>query len=239
MDKTRILVVEDEIIIADDICNILNQLGYEALEPAISYTEALKCMEEFNPDLVILDIQLSGNKDGIDLAWKIKEDFDIPFIFLTSNADKLTVDRAKRVAPPAYLVKPFNKDELYTAIEIALYNHAKTDRDSEGSVVIKDALFVRQNKAFIKVKFDDILFIRSEHIYIEIFTSDNQKILIRDSLNEYIKKLNDNFFRVHRSYIVNLQYIQTIEFGSVNIGGQEVPIGKNYRNELLQKVKLG
>jgi len=239
MSKIRILVVEDEIIIADNICNTLQQLGYEALEPAISYNEGLAAIEEHKPDLIILDIQLSGKKDGIDLAWTIKEDYDIPFIFLTSNADKITVDRAKRVAPPAYLVKPFNKDELYTSIEIALYNYSNSNFENDESFIIKDALFVKQNKTFTKVVFDDILFIHSDHVYLEINTVDKQQILVRDSLNEYLKKLNSTFFRVHRGYIINLKYLQTIDFASLTVGGHEIPIGKNYRNELLHKIKLG
>ena len=111
------MVVEDEIVIADNICMILEDLGYEVLEPAINYEEALETIKEDVPDLAILDIQLGGRRDGIDLAWKIKEDYSFPFIFLTSNADAATVERAKKVAPPSYLVKPFNKDDLFTSIE--------------------------------------------------------------------------------------------------------------------------
>ncbi len=239
MSKIKIAVVEDEIIIADSICNSLTELGYEALEPAINYSEALKTIEKEKPDIAILDIQLSGKKDGIDLAWKIKEDYDIPFIFLTSNADKLTVDRAKRVSPPAYLVKPFNKDELYTSIEIAIFNHGKVNKEEMNSAIIRDALFVKQDTAFQKVYFNDITFITSDHVYLEIHSVQKQSILVRDSLNEYIKKLDENFFRVHRSFIVNLNHLQSIETNSIIVAGKEIPIGKNYRNELLNKVNLG
>ena len=240
MSKIKIAVVEDEILIADSICNTLNELGYDALEPAMTYTEALKTIDKHKPDLAILDIQLSGKKDGIELAWKIKEDYDIPFIFLTSNADKLTVDRAKRVAPPAYLVKPFNKDELYTSIEIAIFNHAKSNADQHDSAIIKDAIFVKQKSVFQKVPFSDIMVIKSDHVYLEIILANGQTILVRDSLNEYIKRLNKHFFRVHRGYIVNLEHLTGIDSHSVIIGDEhEVPIGKNYREQLLQQVRLG
>ena len=238
MSKIKIAVVEDEIIIADSICNSLEDLGYEALEPAISYSEAIKLIDDNTPDLVILDIQLSGSKDGIDLAWKIKEDYNIPFIFLTSNADKLTVDRAKRVSPPAYLVKPFSKDELYTSIEIALFNHVNNNSNLNDKVLI-DSIFVKQNKMLYKVKLDEILFLQSDHVYIEIITIDNQKWLIRDSLNEYINKLNHNFLRVHRGFIVNLKHLEAINHNILIVGNHEVPIGKNYREQLLQKINLG
>jgi len=238
MSKVKIIVVEDEIIIADNICEILQGLGYDVLEPAISYTEALEAIEKNKPDLAILDIQLSGKKDGIDLAWKIKEDYDIPFIFLTSNADKLTVDRAKKVAPPAYLIKPFNKDELYTSVEIALFNYTKNDREEE-NLIIKDSIFIKQKMLFVKVKFEDILFLKSDHVYIEIYTLQKEKFLIRGSLNDYINRLNNNFTRVHRSYIINLFHLFEINQSMIKIGTKELPIGKNYRKELLSKVNVG
>ena len=162
MGKVKILVVEDEIIIADDICNILSKLGYDALDPVINYTEAIEAIEKHQPDLAILDIQLAGSKDGIDLAWKIKEDFEMPFIFLTSNADPTTVERAKKVTPPAYLVKPFKKEDLYTSIEMALYNYSSSLEVSKSAttenkdIIIKDAFFIRSNNLFHKVKFVDI-----------------------------------------------------------------------------------
>jgi DNA-binding LytR/AlgR family response regulator len=239
MSKPRILVVEDEIIIADNICDTLSILGYETLDPVISYSEAVQSIEKHHPDLVMLDIQLSGTKDGIDLAWKIREDYDIPFIFLTSNADKLTVERAKKVVPPAYLVKPFNKDDLYTSIEIAIFNYAQKNLQTNDSVIIKNALFVKQQKALIKIEFDKIIFIHSEHVYLEVITDDGRKLVIRSSLNEFIKKLNQDFFRVHRSYIINLKHLQSIEQGGLLLKGHEIPIGKNYRNELLNKIQLG
>ena len=196
MSKVKILVVEDEIIIADNICMILEDLGYEVAEPAINYEEAVETIAEFQPDLAILDIQLAGKKDGIDLAWHIKENHHFPFIFLTSNADPATVERAKKVMPPAYLVKPFNQDDLFTSLEMALHNFAhqeiKPNTASE-NVVIQDAFFVKVKDLFHKVKFTDIMYLKSEHVYVEVHTSDNKKYLIRGTLTEIVKKLPKNF----------------------------------------------
>ncbi len=244
MDKVKILVVEDEIIIADDICDILSELGYETLEPVINYSEAIEAIEKYKPDLAILDIQLAGSKDGIDLAWKIKEDYQLPYIFLTSNADPATVERAKKVTPPAYLVKPFNKDDLYTSIEMALYNYSsglefsKSTNTKNNDIIIKDAFFIKNNHLFHKVKFTDITYVKAEHVYVEIYTNSNNKHLSRGSLTEFSEKLPSNFFRTHRSYIVNLDYLDAINYLNVIINGDEVPIGKNYRDELLKRVNI-
>src|SRR4051812_22124930 len=103
MANIKVGIVEDEMIIAEGIVQALEQLGYEPTEPATSYTDALEMIEAERPDILLVDIQLSGKKDGIDLAWKIKEDYNIPFIFLTASSDPATVERAKLICPPAYL----------------------------------------------------------------------------------------------------------------------------------------
>ena len=241
MAKVKIVVVEDEIIIADNICEALIELGYNVSEPAISYTEALGTIEMFKPDLAMLDIRLSGKKDGVDLAQIINEKYNIPFIFLTSNTDAETLERAKKVAPAAYLVKPFSKEELYTSIEIAIANFENQSHktDINTGAPFKQALFIKQKQLFIKVKFEDILFISSDHVYIEIFSKDNHKFLVRGSLNDYILKLDSNFARIHRGYIINLQHISAIDQDYVKIEKHSVPIGKNYKEEFLRKINIG
>jgi two-component system, LytTR family, response regulator LytT len=234
MGKVKIAVVEDEIIIADHLCETLENLGYEVFEPAISYTEGKELIDTERPDIAILDINLSGRKDGIDLAKYIRENHDIPFIFLTSFADKATFERAKQVNPPAYLIKPFNKEELYTSIEIALFNYQKTKNEE---VKKKDFVFVKQKQLFIKIYFKDILFLKSDHVYTEIFVDKGEKYIIRESLGEYANQLNDDFVRVHRSFIVNFQHITKVEANQLWINEFEVPISKQHRNDILEKLE--
>ena len=247
MDKVKILVVEDEIIIADNICAILEGLGYEVLEPAISYTEALEILEEEKPDLALLDIQLAGRRDGIDLAWKIKDDYDIPFIFLTSNADALTIERAKKVNPPAYLLKPFHKNDLYTSIEIALYNHsqkqavttaAPENTEVEEDIILKDALFIKHKQVFQKVKFEEILYLKSDHVYVKMVTVADKEYLIRGSISKFLERLPSYFFKVHRSYVINLNELDAIGLIKLTVGKHEIPIGKSYKAALMKKVQL-
>ncbi len=245
MGKIKILVVEDEIIIADSICDQLEALGYEVLEPAISYTEALETLEREKPDLAILDIQLAGKRDGIDLAWKIKDHFAIPFIFLTSNAAPATVERAKKVNPPAYLLKPFGKNDLFTSIEIALFNFSQNHSGNLGktapndnNIVLKDALFVKYKQTFQKVKFADILFLKSEHVYVRLVLSNQKEYLIRNSLAKFTTQLPAYFFKIHRSYVVNLNQLETIGNVNLKMGTHDLPFGKGYRAALLKKMAI-
>lgn len=128
MSKTKILVVEDEIIVAKDIQNSLIKLGYDVPATASSFASAMEKIEMLRPELVFLDIKLKGELDGINIAEEIKKNYHIPVIFLTSFVDKVTLDRAKITEPYGYLVKPFNEADLQTTVEMALYKFEK-DRE--------------------------------------------------------------------------------------------------------------
>lgn len=128
MNKTKILVVEDEIIVAKDIQNSLIKLGYDVPATASSFASAMEKIEMLRPNLVFLDIKLKGELDGINIAEEIKKNYHIPVIFLTSFVDKVTLDRAKITEPYGYLVKPFNESDLQTTVEMALY---KFEKDKE------------------------------------------------------------------------------------------------------------
>ncbi|MEO5570006.1 MAG: response regulator [Bacteroidia bacterium] len=122
MKKTKILVVEDENIVAKDIQNTLIRLGYDVPATASSAVIAFDKLDEVKPDLVFLDIRLKGDMDGIQIAERIKTEYDLPVIFLTSYADKTTVERAKLTEPYGYLIKPFNEADLLSTVEMALHN---------------------------------------------------------------------------------------------------------------------
>ncbi|WP_338359562.1 LytR/AlgR family response regulator transcription factor [Yeosuana marina] len=239
MGEIKVLVVEDEIIIADNICDTLNNLGFKALEPAMTYTDAITLIEDQRPDIAILDIQLSGKKTGIDLAEKINEDYNFPFIFLTSNADKITLNEAKKVMPLAYLIKPFSKEELYTTIEIVLNNFSINDKQTRNeNQIIERALFVKDKGAIVKLAFSDILYLKSSHVYIEIVLKNKKKHVVRGSLNDITNKLNDKFIQVHRSYIVNVNHLQRIENNSIVIYDKSIPISKKYKETIFEKLNI-
>ncbi len=125
MDTIRILVVEDDIFISQDIVEMLEQMDYTISGVAYDGDAALTQLQENTPDFVLLDINLGEGKDGVDIAEVIRTQYQLPFIFLTSYASKSVLDRAKQTRPAGYVVKPFDERDLYPAIEIALYNHAQ------------------------------------------------------------------------------------------------------------------
>ena len=241
MSKVKILVVEDEVIIADNLCFTLESLGYQVGEPAASYYEAVEMLEEETPDFAIIDIQLSSKKTGIDLARHIQDKYDFPFVFLTSNSDKLTFDEAKLVEPSAFLVKPYGKEEIYNAIELALYNFSKKKEShiDKENIILDDSLFVKHKQCFVRIEFKEIQYIQSDSVYLDIYMINGKKYTVRGSLNEYISRLNKHFVRCHRSYIINTLHLEKINHITATVHGEDIPIGKKYREELLAGVKKG
>ncbi len=127
MSNEKILVVEDEWIIAKQICGNLKDFGYEVGPTASTGEEAVRMAETERPDLILMDVVLNGKMDGIDAVEKIALRFDIPIIYLTAHTNQEYLKRAKQTKPFGYLVKPFKEQELYANIEMALYKH-KTDK---------------------------------------------------------------------------------------------------------------
>lgn len=126
---TRILIIEDEVMIAEDLAETCRSFGYDAIEPAFSPGDALNKLKTEQVDLVILDINLESDIGGIEIAKYINEHLNLPFIYLSSYSDPKTLTTARETKPMAYITKPFKKTDIYTSIEIALQNfnllHAK------------------------------------------------------------------------------------------------------------------
>ncbi|MCF8240128.1 MAG: response regulator [Melioribacteraceae bacterium] len=242
MSKIKILVVEDEAVTSMQITNSLETLGYNVLEPVTNYEDAVKSLINNEPDIAILDIELEGEKSGIDLAAYIKENISIPFIFLTTKSDPRTIDHAKRLNPPAYLMKPFSSEDLYASIEIALYNFHPSKQKLEHNYPIKSLLkksiFIKDNNLFHKINLTDILYAKSDHVYVELFTNSGKSFLIRTSMGRFFEDLPENFFRVHRSYTINLNHLDSINSLYTIIKGKQIPIGKNYRDRLMTLINI-
>lgn len=242
VNMVKILIVEDELIIAEDVKNMLTYMEYEVVDVAMDYDEAITILESQKPDLILLDVNLNSHKDGIDLAELINEKYKIPFIFTTSYSDSFTLNRAKNTHPINYLVKPFKKEQLFSTIEMALYSlsqeNSTTIATDNDALIIKDALFIKDKFKYTKLNISDILWIKSDGNYLEIQTTKKEE-LIRATLTNFIERLNsDLFFRTHKSYIVNLDYLSKIETNYVTIVASKIPITKNYYDELVKKLNV-
>lgn len=130
MTSTKVLIVEDDFIIAKDIQVTLSKLGYKIVGVAHDSEKALDMLYSRKPDFVILDINIGGTKDGIDIAEVINEKYNLPFIYLTSYSDEHTLGRATSTKPYGYIVKPFEESDLKTSIAVAYHNFKTKQEES-------------------------------------------------------------------------------------------------------------
>ena len=377
MAALKIMIVEDEIIVAKDIQRILKKLGYEAFDPFANGKKALDAVEKLNPDIILLDINLKSSEiDGIQVGEQIHQTYQIPFIYLTAFSDKTTLERAKLTEPYGYIIKPFEEDDIRTAIEIAFYKYtkdlemqnkgnrfaaaldslevaviitdsnekvifmnkmaetltgclkqealgkdisiamknctqdtrnvfktlahsvvgdtAKKEGDAEvpvsngaaeqkvavntfpiltvnnkingcafvvtspgrhdavqetstdknlfnflENIYANNSFFVKKDSRFVKVNFQDILWIEALDNYVIIKTSSKEQFILHSSMKDIESKLPQlNFARVHRSYIVQLEKINALEENACIIDGNRIPIGKSYKDNLMSRLNL-
>lgn len=241
MAGIKVLLVEDDWIIAKEISLSLNDLGFEVQGVFDSGEDLLKKLPELTPDIILLDIGLSGELSGIDTARQIKQQSKTPFIFLTALADASTIDKAKLTEPYAYLVKPVKPETLYSTIEITLHNAAQrkdpTPPLKEG-LTIEDSIFVKTRNRLEKMLLKDILWVEASDIYALVCTAAG-KYLLNTSLKAVEEKFPAScFIRVHRSYIVNLHKIDAIEEDDLIIAGHRIPVGKTYKEKLMGKLSF-
>jgi DNA-binding LytR/AlgR family response regulator len=249
MSKAKVYIVEDEILLAKDLENILKSNGYNVVGVSQSGEEFLEKVVEERPNIVLMDIMLKGKITGIEAAKKLREMLDIPVIFLTAYSDENTVEKAKESFPYGYIIKPFREKELITTIEVALNKYQadqeiKKERDLLYNLVSNknetDCIFVRADYRLNKISFKDIYFVEAMKDYVTIHTSDNM-YTVHSTMKEMQKILPEKeFVRVHRSYIVRIDKIYSIKYPDIVIENKMkvIPIGGLYRKELYRKLNL-
>lgn len=243
-NPTRILIVEDEMIIGANISLQLTSLGYEVSGIVPRGEEALVHIRQNKPDIVLLDIQLKGNIDGVQTAQLMQKEFDIPIIYLTANADDANFNRAKTTNPHAFISKPFKKLDLKHAIELVINRQQPQPASQEEPIplddspfVLDDSIFVRHQEKMVKVSIDDILYIEADRNYSRIFAKGKEYVLVM-TLKEIDEKLPpQHFLRVHRSFIVNISQIEEIAATHVIIAKKAIPVSAELRKQLLQRIR--
>lgn len=240
----KILIVEDEMIIAANISLQLSALGYEVTGIIPRGEEALEHVKQNKPDIILMDIQLKGELDGIETVKLILQHHKIPVIYLTANADDAHFAKAKETHPYAFISKPFKKLDLQRAIELTI-THIQSEKiensleaiQSGAAFVLSDAIFVRHHDKMVKVIIKDILYIEAERNYCRIHSKDKQYLLVT-TLKDMDEKLpKKHFIRVHRSFIVNVSQIEEIATSHIVIGKKAIPVSKALKEELLNRLQ--
>lgn len=224
----RILIVEDELIIAEVLKDMLQNLGYTVVAIAKNYDRAIALLATHKEiDLALLDINLGGDKTGIDIGKEINTNYKFPIAYITSYTDHETVAAVGKTRPEAYVIKPFKKEDIMATIEIIRARNKQKDK----VIILKDGYET------VRIKYQDILFLKADGNYLQIHTS-TDKFLSRTRIEDFIiKNGEDDFAQVHRSYAVNIQSIDAIVGQYVHIGTHKIPVSRKYKNVFLDKFK--
>jgi two-component system, LytTR family, response regulator LytT len=229
----RILIAEDEAIIAESLYQVLLQLGYAPFEPAATSEEAIEYINSFMPDIAVVDIHIGEHFSGFKVAGALNKK-NIPFIFLTALYDKETVSMAQQFNPAAYLVKPFNKENLFATIELAVGKHMDKKREVN---LLPQLVFVKNGNQSISLPPAEITHLEAANKYVTIYLSSTKKILVRGTLNELTDQLRViSLVQVHKSFVVNLQHVKAVKYDELLINGCTVPVGRTYREELKKRL---
>jgi DNA-binding LytR/AlgR family response regulator len=253
-DQVKILIVEDEFITMDALRDALTGMGYGISGDAMKADEALRILDEGQTDLAILDIHIKGARSGIWLAEQIRERYHIPFIFLTAFGDKQTIADASRTQPGSYLVKPFVKQDLHAAIELALNTHTvvtplppaavpamqnlqQQEPPQQHQLLINDSIFIKDDLVFRRISVYDIQYIQSFRNYLELNVGQGKKYVLRSTLKDFLLQLPPDVFIVtHRSYAVNLRLVNRIGGNFVGIDDHEIPMSREVRQEVIRRL---
>lgn len=233
MKNYRTLIVEDEIIIADTIKRYIQKQGYDVIGTANSYEEATDLYQKEQPDITLLDISLSGSKTGIDVAQYIQSQRDAcPFIFLSSQTDRLSIESARATFPSGFLTKPIQKTSLFTTMEMAIYAHHTKKKQQRANMKLTD-----RQKTYL-INWEDILYLEADHIYVKVKTTKYGEILQRTPLKELITQLpTDQFVQSHRSYVVNLKKVNDWDNTNLYIQGEAIPLSRSNRKTVLNNLE--
>lgn len=239
MDQIRVLIVEDEWIVSEEIKELLITNGFIVSGQVEDGISALNILDNTEVDVALLDINISGSMDGIELAKEIVKQHNCAIIFLTAFDDEHFTKRAKEVKPAAYIVKPFQERNLQIAIELAFNNLIETSSQPKNdSYLMPDHIFLRDGSRFRKIAFNDIYYAEAIGSYTDIYTALGKSTLAIN-LKAFESSIQSNqFFRIHRSYLVNLNSITEYEGNRVFINDTAIPISSTNKEEFLTRLKF-
>ena len=241
-----ILVVEDEVLAADRIEMLIDKLGYECQEIVDNSTDALAAMEHLVPDLVLMDINIRGAYDGIELADLIQAQHPVPIIFVTSLHDDFTFRRIARTNPVAYIVKPFSDVQLGRTIDLVFQQLAEKEAAINDQVQVSvrpeqaDYFFIKKGKILEKLPLLEVLYLEADGRYSVIHLA-QRKYLVRLPLKELCQVFHQlDLIQVHRSYFVHKNKIDrmNLEDFVVEIAGHQVPLSRREKDAVLERLRV-
>lgn len=227
MKSLNIYIVEDEPLIVSTIEVALRKQGFFAIGDAEDYTSALRDIELLKPDLTLIDIQLSGDKDGVDLATELDKK-NLPYLFLSSQTDPNTIERVKHTNPLGYIVKPFTETGLRTNIELAWHNYNESKQHF---------LNIKHEGRLHRINQNSISYLKAYDNYCYIVTN-TKTYLVPHTLKHISEQLQGNdFIKAHRSYVVNLKHILSVDKNTLSLSNDSIPVSASQKSLVVSRLK--
>lgn len=222
-----IFIVEDDISLAENVETILSLSGYSIVGREGDGDKAFHLILQLNPDLILMDVMLEGEISGIDLAQMIRQISDVPIIFITAHSDKSYLDRISTVNYDSYILKPFSKEVLISTIYLSSLKKSKL-------IPSNNVLNIRDKGFIVPLKENEIMMLKADGLYTRIYTTEREYV-VRDILKDVIDSLSENkFLRIHKSYIVNLDFVTAFNSKEVSIKKYVVPIRRGFFKKLSE-----
>jgi DNA-binding LytR/AlgR family response regulator len=252
-DRIQILIIEDEAVLGMYVSDLLEAQGYDVVDVADNGREALTIYQQNRVDLLLCDVNLKGDWDGIETSRQIIAFKPVPVIYLTAFADRDTVERAKKTFPAAYLTKPVRPDNLHIAVELAIHNfisgklpanvvekktesHEK-DAGRESILLIDDQVFIKHNYQFVRISLNDILMLEADNTHTHIITK-SQKYTLRLTMGATQQRLGfAPLIRVHRSFVVNFKKITGFNDRELFIDNIIIPLGAQFKEDFMKNFR--
>jgi len=243
MKKLNIVIVEEDQKVAENLCGLLEYLNHQVVGEASNASDAVTLIEEREPDFVIINICVNNKIDGILLGRKMKEDYDIPFIFTSSDVDDTAlIQKAIKEKPFGFVLKPYSIKDIDTAIQIAFnqfeeFSRLEFNLMAQPSKVITQ-IFLKVNSKLVNINLQDILWVECRGDY-AVFKTENDSFIIHSTMKNIERKLsNTQFLKVHRSFIINLDKIVNIEDSNILIRDKVIPISRSNKDTLLRSINM-
>lgn len=238
----KIFIVEDNTSHLNVLKAKVESLGYQIAGTSQTASEALSDIKKTSPDVILIDINLDGNNDGIVLAKQIKEISTASMLFITAQSKDEIIQDAIAVEPSGYLIKPVDLNELKANIELAMYQKTQT-KSRPNFKAEKEFLTVRTGQKLQLLPFKEIKILRVDiKNYVTLVDDKGKEFAVRDSLKNILNSvLPDCFIRTHHSYGVNMDFVLFIDEREQVLHlktNDSIPIGKSFKEEVYQRMNI-
>jgi DNA-binding LytR/AlgR family response regulator len=245
-NKIKLLILEDDMLIAESLRASLEDLGYDVYEPCNTAETAINALNSQSFDVALLDMDIKGKDIGIQVGKLISTRYHFPFIYLTAFGDNATIAAAAQAHPSGYLIKPASPSTLFAAIQNAIYNFENHETPGTMEAVMSQGVFfVKIGNKLNKINWSDVVCISSgkNYISIQINKSGFPEFPIRSSIEQAINhlvppELRDNFVRISKSHCINISHVLQLQDNTITTQMGNFELTDRYKKIFMEKIKI-